>query len=249
MTGCSVGCNIGSGSTHFFIIIMKWMNKGRHKPARRTKLKRRRPYTPNATSGQIVRSPEVKCVDIEFGTGTISSAGFALALNSINTGAEIYQRVGRQIAMVSLEFRGYGVLSGNAFAPDFVRLAFVYDRSPDGATASFNDVFTNVDNTGGVTHDSLVFPDQGNRDRFKILADLQFPIVPLTGIAPSALQGQDVEFNIHRYIKLHGLEARYAASATVPQTGQILVVAKGQNAAGSAQMNLVLGCRLSYTDV
>lgn len=198
--------------------------------------------------------PEVKVVDTAVQNFTMSTTSIGQVLNTISLGSDLFNRVGRQIQMISVHLRGYFISAGNAVVPDYLRVLLVYDRQPDGSTAVFNDVITSIDNAGGVTHASQDFPDQGNLDRFKILSDIHVPLIPAGGAAgaatpqPGVENPQNLEIFFDRYVKLGGLEARYGAGATVPQSGAVLLLAKGNVAFASAPYDLIVNARLTYTD-
>lgn len=199
---------------------------------------------------QRTRAPEVKAVDIaETSVACTSTAGSVL-LNALSTGVESYQRLGSQIAMQSIHLRGWLSMTGNAALVDFLRICVVYDRQPDGTSAVFNDVFSTIDSTGTVGHSTTAFQDLSNLDRFSVLADYQFPIVPATAasFAPSFLQDQDQPIYINKKIYLKGLISRYQKAATTPQSGALYLFYYGIHAAGTSQANLIFTSRMTFTD-
>jgi len=206
----------------------------------------------SATSAQFGRKAEVKVLDVGTFAVPVTTTAGTISLNTIAAGVQLYERVGRQINMKSIEIKGYFYGTGQAGAPDAIRCAIVYDRTPDGVAPAFADVFASVDNTGAVTVDSFAFPNVGNEDRFKIISEWHLPVIPsvtATNQFALAVQDQNLPLFIHRKIPLRGLVARYAQAATVPQTGGLYLCIRGIVAAGSQPWNVTLTSRLTYTDV
>lgn len=216
---------------------------------------KRRSFAVGPTTAQVTLRSETKCMDIPLTGVVLSSTSGSQPLNSLAAGTDLYQRIGRQIQMMSVHIKGQIFWNGQTCTTDTLRIAVVYDRQPDGVTAGFNDVFTSIDNAGGVTVDSSAFRNMGNIDRFKVLADFYLAVTPngaaaALGNAPGSVQSQMEEFHLDRYIPLKGLVARWAAGAGVqiPQSGQLLLVYKGTVAAASAPYSLEFTTRVCYKD-
>ena len=207
---------------------------------------------PSATSSQKVHSPELKCMDLPSSNNAVTTTAVVFTCNAIATGNELYERVGRSIAMRSLEIKGYFLASGAATGVDAPRVVVVYDRQCNGVAPTFPEVFQSVDNVGAGTSDSFAFPNKGSTDRFKILADIHVPFNSAASTTVPfglAAMDQNLEMFIHRFINLQGLEARYSANATTPFTGGLFVLVKGAVAGGAQPLSYIHTSRLSFTDV
>lgn len=100
-----------------------------------------------------------------------ASAGSLSLLNGLETGTDIYQRLGRKIYMKMLLLKGWISGLATTTTDTFCRIMVVYDLTPNGAAFSKDDLLANISLTGAVTNTGLSFWNPNNRARFKILAD------------------------------------------------------------------------------
>lgn len=218
---------------------------------RRKKFTRKTRYE-SAVTAPYARYPELKQVDAPSTAVQITNATVPLLLNSIAVGTEGHQRIGRSVSLKGVQIKTYLGHTGTIADIEALRFAVVYDRCPNIGTPSFADIFTNVSNVAGVTTDSFAFPNLGNKERFKILADWNLPmtfVASATIPAPKACMDQNLPLFISRYISLKGLETKFAVASSIPQTGGVYLVMQGVYAAASNPFFAITSARLTYTDV
>lgn len=87
-------------------------------------------------------------------------------LNLVRQGATAYNRTGAKILIKSVDFKCLINIGGNAPAPIGVRICLIYDRQPNGAYASFVDMFSDNISTNP---DFLANLNMANKDRFSVL--------------------------------------------------------------------------------
>lgn len=206
-------------------------------------------------------SGEVKGVDTNLNAAigaivntTNTNAGIAV-LNLVQTGNGSWNRVGKKISLRSLKINGQFVLNGLAgdCAPDFARMAVVWDKQPSSATIPvFSDIFGRTAQDG--TETTLVEdpPKYDNMGRFKVLLDKKFSLNP--GYERAA-NGMTCQYTINEYLKLRGLETIFSgqsAPMTIADisTGALYLVIRQGDASANSIVSLSAGfmCRLRYTD-
>lgn len=118
-------------------------------------------------------NPEFKYVDKE-GTQSITNASAFVLLNGLTKGNGSSNRIGRSIKIMSLELSF--ILSKNISDTnqEFVRVALLLDKEPNGATPSFLDVWES--NTNYICTPRNL----DNRKRFVIMKDYVLPL-PVSG--------------------------------------------------------------------
>jgi len=180
--------------------------------------------------------------------------GNVFPTNLIAAGAGENQRIGRRIEMVSLHLKGVISQTANTTTiQDYARLAVVYDRQPNAALTTSNNIFQDIapDGASGSRPCSGVNPDQ--RERFLVLADIKLSL-PASLHASGATGGVDgaaTTFNINRFIKLNGLTTHYQGDTGVigdVSTGALLIVGMGNLGAGSEGWQFVGTWRIRYAD-
>lgn len=218
---------------------------------RRKKFSRKTRYE-SAITAPYARYPELKQVDAASTAVQITSATTPILLNSIAVGTDGHQRIGRSVSLKGVQIKTYIGHTGTVADIEALRFAVVYDRSPNAGTPTFADIFTNVTNVAAVTSDSFAFPNQGNKERFKILADWNLPmtfVASATIPAPKACMDPNLPLFINRYISLKGLETKFALASSVPQTGGVYLVMQGIYAGAANPFFAITSARLTYTDV
>jgi len=171
---------------------------------------------------------------------TVGIVGTVGVMNNTTVGAAANQRIGRKIVMKSLFVRGEitapvaQTLSGNA------RIVILYDRQPNAAapaaTLPFSSLVANQDSN------SLMNLD--NRERFKVLMDIDMPIAPIgSGNAVAT-------FN--RYIKLN-YETDYntgnAGTIADITSGAVLIFTScGQSMVAAGPPQISLSGRIRFSD-
>lgn len=199
------------------------------------KHKRKKPHRFSSLSSRyslpFSKGEEVKTLDLQFtgaynaGTYTadtqpcqqipINTTGAIQAINLVQQGAGVSQRIGNKISLKSLRVRFSFVSTGNTSdEPRTSRIMVIYDRNPNKAYPAANFILAESlqDNTiSAGTFTSSVNPNWF--DRFVVLQD------DFTSLAPRDQFGglQEVSvgttdqrtFVYDRYIKLHDMESVY----------------------------------------
>jgi len=122
--------------------------------------------------GFIGAKEELKICDT-LGEINLLAGGEMYLMNGMPEGTAVNERVGRQITVKSIELRGYFVCIAST-TQRVIRVAVVYDRSPNGVMPTYTDIFR--PQTGALlTNLSLPVypPNLNNRARFDILYDCQ----------------------------------------------------------------------------
>jgi len=205
---------------------------------------------------------EVKTVDTIVG----NAGGIAFPLNTTNNnlqycnliavGSGFNNRVGRRIEMQSLHLTGFIKQTANTTTTnDYVRIAVVYDRQPNGASTVFNNVFLDYDAISGTSTTSLSGLNPDERERYAILADirLELPASNHTNGTTGSTDGAMPSFEINRFIKLRNLLTHYSADSSPPvigdiSTGALFVITQGTFSSGNDGWQAVLKWRLRYKD-
>lgn len=198
------------------------------------------------------------------GTNVISTTSTFDILNGVQTGTAFNNRIGKKIVMRSLHFTGNIIFNaGNATEgglADYLRIAIVYDRQPNGTFPAFQDLFLSRDNAGATTTSAYSPINMNNSDRFKILRDIRVSIPNNDEEASSfgariatVIDYTNNRVNINEFIRLGNLETQYAASSNPAvvgdiTTGALFVVTRGMNPAADSMHSLRWQARLRYSD-
>lgn len=140
-------------------------------------------------------------------------------------GPAFNQRIGARTRGINLEIRGLIRPTGTNAAvspPQLARLMILYDRQPNGGTASVVDILATVTNAGAAATTAFSGTNVLNRDRFMTLRDrkIYLPAIGIMGATPGALPGAIVNCNddnslrVHEYIVLKNLESHYLQSSS-----------------------------------
>lgn len=211
---------------------------------------------------------ETKSVDIPsavfnlpFNAGNLNSQSVTL----VQEGASFFNRIGRKIAMKSLQITAKieSQLGYINTVPELLRYIIFYDKQPNGVAATWNQVVQSYDNAGGVTNSVFDGMNLDNRDRFVILRDRKIALpglsaaglgfgVPLgTSEGSVGSDGSDGGIVVKEYLKLGNMEVQFNGGnpnpATVAgvNTGNLAIVLQGQT---GAQWTLFGSARLRFTD-
>ena len=97
--------------------------------------------------------------------------------NLVQSGSGFNNRVGRRIEMQSLHLTGLISQSANSqIAMDYVRIAVVYDRQPNGAATVYNNIFLDYDQSSNTASTALSGINPDERERYVILADIRMQL-------------------------------------------------------------------------
>lgn len=206
----------------------------------------------------VAARPEMKAVDTNsaFYFHNATTGINMICLNAMSQGDDIYQRTGRSIKIHSIEFDAKIVPGGTyPAAADRVKIALVWDRSPNGAVPTVTDMFQDIDYAGSTKTDPESHVNLNNRKRFKLLFH-QKRMLPYLASATAAqaifnVDQSDLNFNMYRRFK-EPLETVYNTTTnalTAIQEGALFVVALS---VASTTVNqawaLNISTRLRFTD-
>jgi hypothetical protein len=207
----------------------------RKKGTRRSKMTR---YT------TVGRAKETNYVDLAQNTYTVATnlPSDVYLLNTIPQGASSSNRIGKRVAMKSLQCRGAFYSSAGTTFEDGC-LIIVYDRRPCGTMPNKTDIFT--------TSDSLGFNNDQNSDRFVVLKRVDYN---LTGNIGGNIDGANSNSIISAdfYLNLKGLPTVFKAAGTGAigdqSVGSLFFMLMGRTSGAPASL-ATLSFRLRYVDI
>lgn len=191
-----------------------------------------------------------------------NSTGSILALNLIQVGSSMFNRIGRKLEMISVRFTGYIYPTTTATATtqtDFGRVAIIYDRQTNGAYPTISDIIQDTDQAGANTTTAMSGINMNNRERFVVIMDKRcyLPQVTNTAGVASNMQPSDTDYFmplIDEYRRLQKLTTHYKADSNPAvigdiSTGGLYVITFGDNPVDSDNYRLDWNCRLKYVDL
>jgi len=137
---------------------------------------RRRGYSGSYTE---LKAVDVTNTNITVGVtgGDPSTGGFVDLLNGMTQGVGSFTRVGIQTNPKSVRARGsVAPNASTTFPGPFARIAIVFDRAPQDALPSYNDIFQGYNAAGVPVFSGSVSPNPSYSHRFLILRDWQFQL-------------------------------------------------------------------------
>lgn len=170
----------------------------------------------------------------------MNTTGSVTLIPSIPQGSATNERIGRKVTLKSIQMRGYAVSNATTLVT-YCRVMIVYDRQPNKALAGITDILDSAD--------SLSFPNSGNSDRFRTLYNKSFAVV-----GNNTTGGQQTEKSMHvmDWFKNVNLPVQYATGAsgaiTNITTGSLLLVTCGNVISSTADGDLTVGFRVSFSD-
>lgn len=189
----------------------------------------------------IMRAPsEPGYVDLASATYALDSTGSITLLNTVPQGAGTSQRVGKKIALKSLQCRGYMYNNATATVND-ITYVIVYDKRPTGVLPAITDIL--------VSASPLAFNNDTNSGRFRILKRVDKTMIGSAANqwSPSSAEGADW------FLSLRGLPQVFKAAGTGAigdiEEGAIYLITMGGQAAGTTASAATLAFRLRYHDV
>lgn len=203
------------------------------------------------------RPHETKTVDITQNTDLYSTTAVFNLLNGMTAGANIQNRLGREVYLKScvLHWVIKQTAFGTAPAADILRWMLVYDRQTNSATPVIADILTDVDQAGTASTNVLSFPSRSSKRRFKILRDVIRKVDAPGGV--TAVQASQVatdfqSFSGKEYIRLDGLSENFntGVSGTVTDItdGALWLIVFGHNTAADSQYSLEWSARVNFHD-
>jgi len=204
---------------------------------------------------------EVKAVDLSVASYPFSADltnTNVFLLNGVQEGTGFYNRIGRKIEMRSLHIRGSITVNAlTSTTPDFLKWAIVYDRQPNGALPTYQQIFQLYDQQGNTHSDAYSEVNLDERDRFMIIRHKSYnaPTQSVTYNTPAATIGIPVEDQqINEFIKLKRLTTHFNGTAnpltiTNIVTGSLYLVTQGIKAVAGAPFAMNVAFRLRYDDL
>lgn len=220
------------------------------KKRKRSNSNGKRPYSgPNpfagsggarAASSSFPRGAEPGYVDLAAANYALDTTGSITLLNTVAQGAGTSQRIGKRIALKSLQCHGYMFNNTTANVNDAAFL-IVYDKRPTGVLPAITDILVSVS--------PLAFNNDNNSGRFRILKRVDQTLVGSIGnqVGPASAINSDW------FLNLKGLPQVFKAAGTGAigdiDEGAMYLVTVGGNAAGTTAASFTSAFRLRYIDV
>lgn len=209
--------------------------------SRRRFTKRQRMPSRSVPRMMVLRAPtEPGYVDTALGNYVFDQTGSIVLLNTVPQGAGVSQRIGKRIALKSLQCRGNWANGTTAVLNDCA-LLIVYDKRPTGALPAITDIL--------VTANARSFNNDTNSGRFMILKRTDASLLG----TPSATGPDRSIKSGDFFLNLRGLPEVFKAAGTGAigdiEQGALYLVTVGTSAAGTAAAGAALGFRLRYVDV
>jgi len=187
-------------------------------------------------------SGETGYVDVTGGPHALDTTGSVTLLNTVAQGASVNQRVGKKVALKSLQIRGHARNNSTATDNDVAYL-IVYDKRPTGTLPAVTDIL--------VSANSAAFNNDANSGRFRIIS--RWDAALLGNNTAAANLTESFMKSCDTYIPLKGLPTVYKAAATGAigdiEEGALYLVTVGWNVAGTAAASLYASTRLRFVDV
>jgi len=203
------------------------------------------------------------------GTGTpgagalaLNSTGTIVALNLIQVGSSMFNRIGRRVEMVSVRFNCLlNPLNVTRAAPmDYGRVIIVYDRQTNGAYPALADILQDTDQAGTNTRTQFSGLNMNNRDRFVTIMDIRMHLPfgqDTGGLLTNMFPSDTYAFKAlnDEYRKLNKLTTHYKADSSPAvigdiSTGGLYLVSLAGSPAGSEIWEMYdWNVRLKYIDV
>jgi len=195
-------------------------------------------------------------------TLALNATGTIEALNLIQVGSSMFNRIGRRIEMTSVRLEAYvnPINATRNCSVDLGRIMIVYDRQTNGAFPAITDVIQDTDQTGANTTTAQTGINMNNRDRFVSILDhrMYLPQGTTTAGVASLLQPADAEYFkpvINEFRKLRMLTTHYKADSNPAvigdiTTGGLFIFSLANNTAGSDMWQIAnWNVRLKYVDM
>lgn len=207
----------------------------------------RRPYAQRMRQvqrGFLGAAGEAKYFDIASGTLPLNTTGQISHIDIVPTGTTVNSRDGRKFKNTSVQIRGVA-LSDSTTATSTGAMYLVWDRQPNKALAGITDVLD--------TASSYSFAKRENAQRFKIIKKWRW--VFNGNNTTAGQQTSNTSYDIDDYVKLPDECVAECTTADTTGaigsrvTGALLLVTVGNQVAGTADANVIIGTRVNFVDV
>lgn len=163
-------------------------------------------------------------------------------LNTIPQGASVNQRVGKKVALKSLQFRG-NIANGSTATVNDVAFLIVYDKRPTGALPAITDIITSTS--------SLAMNNDANAGRFTILK--RYDDVLMGNSAAAASYTDSMYKACDFFLTLRGLPTVFKAAGTGGigdiEEGALYIVTTGNSVAGTGAAQMTGQFRIRFVDM
>lgn len=188
----------------------------------------------SSDSGSLIeRSPTPSgYLDQAYATYVMSTAGSIKILNRVTQGVGVTNRVGKRIALQSLQIRG-SVVGGTTMSKCEAAFMIVYDRKPPWppTTPAITEILTSIA--------TYAFSNDDNTGRFRILKRNDY--VLLAGTTKEV-------YSVNEYLNLKALSTVFKGDLVYPEYGALYAVFVGDQG-GTQGADARLAFRLRFTDV
>jgi len=200
--------------------------------------------------------------DTPNGFQNCSTTGNITALNLIQVGSSMFNRIGRKIEMRSVRLTAQistMAVTRATTTPDYYRVMIIYDRQTNGANPAMADFLQDTEQTGTNTTTAYSGLNMNNRERFVTLMDKKITLPQatntagvLTNIFPNDC---DLPIRIDEFRKLRGLTTHFKADSNPAVIGDIatgglfMVNLAYTQANGTELYQMAWNVRLKYVDV
>lgn len=181
-------------------------------------------------------------VDLAAASYACDTTGTITLLATVPQGAAVTQRVGKKIALKSIQSRGF-LRSGTTTISCDTAVLMVYDKRPTGSLPAITDIL--------VSANPQAFNNDANSGRFRILRRWDIDLVGNIGTA-----GQQTDKSLYgfdEYVDLKALPCVYKAAGTGAiadiEEGALYLVTVGSEAPGTTAGVLSAGFRVRFVDV
>lgn len=207
----------------------------------------------------LEKGAEIKWIDVPATINSINNTGALILLNGMGTGADCYQRVGREVRWKAFQL-DYTILPfpRTVASADIARVMLVWDREPHSVIPIIGDILACQDNGGALTTTNESFRNMGNKDRFLILMDRRHVLPGYTNTAGQmttvgpAVPNND-NWSQTFYEKVNGkLATRYSANGSTIASinnGALYLLILGGIATASTGWDVSYVTRCTFTDV
>lgn len=187
-----------------------------------------------------MKSKETGFVDLAAATYGGDTTGSVTLIATVAQGASVNQRVGKKIALKSVQMRG-NVSAGTTGTVADCTILIVYDRRPTGSLPAIGDILTAASATS--------FPNDANSGRFRTLRRMD---LVLAGNSTTPATGKEI-LDIDEFIDLKLKPCVYKAAGTGAiadiEEGALYLVTAGNQAAGTTAANINIAFRTRFVDV
>lgn len=252
-------------------MMMEIERSKRKRPAGRTKhtkkvARRTAPRRTGVIPGLLMQTNTEKKVLF---TGTFS-LGIALAMNTTGTiqainliqvGSSMFNRVGRKIEMRSIRLvcniQTLNVTRAT-IQPTLGRIMIIYDRQTNGANPALADFLQDTDQTGANTTNAYSGLNMNNRERFVTLLDKKINLPQATctaGVMTNVFpNGEPIPETFDEFRRLKGLTTHFKADSNPAvigdiATGGLFILSLAEDPAGTELYQYSWNVRLKYVDV